>query len=157
MIGVCFLKSSLSAACELAVVAEGRLERWWRTRRWRARRCGCPTRAPRAPCTLHAVARHSATPVVHQEMLAVGVVARLLFLVQVGISGKQTRRGGHFDEFAPFEPATARSSPYVPPSPRRRCQQGDETIAWHADGRRGAVHEGAEEETWWGTWGTKGK
>uniref|UniRef100_A0A0E0C207 Uncharacterized protein n=1 Tax=Oryza meridionalis TaxID=40149 RepID=A0A0E0C207_9ORYZ len=26
-----------------------------------------------------------------QEMLAVGVVARLLFLVQVGISGEQTR------------------------------------------------------------------
>uniref|UniRef100_A0A0E0M7S6 DUF4005 domain-containing protein n=1 Tax=Oryza punctata TaxID=4537 RepID=A0A0E0M7S6_ORYPU len=25
--------------------------------------------------------------------------------------------GGHFDDFPPFEPATARSSPYVPPSP----------------------------------------
>nr|BAD35934.1 hypothetical protein [Oryza sativa Japonica Group]BAD35959.1 hypothetical protein [Oryza sativa Japonica Group] len=141
------------------------------------------------------MARHSATPAVQQEMLAVGVVARLLFLVQ-GFSAAERVEGaadggvqllcavlpravvvghrsvhragggrepphdawysGHFDEFAPFEPATARSSPYVPPSPRRRCQQGDETIAWHADGRRAAVHKGAEEETWWGTWGNEG-
>ncbi len=40
---------------------------------------------------LHAVARHSATPAVLQEMLVVGVGARLLFLVQVGASGEQTR------------------------------------------------------------------
>nr|AAL75732.1 Hypothetical protein [Oryza sativa Japonica Group]AAM46054.1 Hypothetical protein [Oryza sativa Japonica Group]AAP52193.1 hypothetical protein LOC_Os10g06670 [Oryza sativa Japonica Group] len=40
---------------------------------------------------MHAMARHSATPAVLQEMLAVGVGARLLFLVQVGASGEQTR------------------------------------------------------------------
>ncbi|KAG8081950.1 hypothetical protein GUJ93_ZPchr0014g46723 [Zizania palustris] len=40
---------------------------------------------------LHALARHSATPAVLQEMLAVGVVARLLFLVQAGASGDRPR------------------------------------------------------------------
>uniref|UniRef100_A0ACD5UY37 Uncharacterized protein n=1 Tax=Avena sativa TaxID=4498 RepID=A0ACD5UY37_AVESA len=40
---------------------------------------------------LHAVARHSATPAVLQEMLAVGVVGRLLFLVQAGAAGDRPR------------------------------------------------------------------
>ncbi|CAD6260962.1 unnamed protein product [Miscanthus lutarioriparius] len=40
---------------------------------------------------LHAVARHSATPAVLQEMLAVGVVARLLYLVQAGAAGDRPR------------------------------------------------------------------
>ncbi|CAL5032206.1 unnamed protein product [Urochloa decumbens] len=40
---------------------------------------------------LHAVARHAATPAVLQEMLAVGVVARLLFLVQAGAAGDRPR------------------------------------------------------------------
>ncbi|CAN6270250.1 unnamed protein product [Urochloa humidicola] len=40
---------------------------------------------------LHAVARHAATPAVLQEMLAVGVVARLLFLVQAGAAGERPR------------------------------------------------------------------
>uniref|UniRef100_A0A453BYJ3 U-box domain-containing protein n=1 Tax=Aegilops tauschii subsp. strangulata TaxID=200361 RepID=A0A453BYJ3_AEGTS len=40
---------------------------------------------------LHAVARHSATPTVLQEMLAVGVVGRLLFLVQTGAAGDRPR------------------------------------------------------------------
>ncbi|CAM0904692.1 unnamed protein product [Alopecurus aequalis] len=40
---------------------------------------------------LHAVARHSATPAVLQEMLAVGVVDRLLFLVQAGAAGDRPR------------------------------------------------------------------
>ncbi|KAF8667401.1 hypothetical protein HU200_053084 [Digitaria exilis] len=40
---------------------------------------------------LHAVARHSATPAVLQEMLAVGVVARLLYLVQAGAAGERPR------------------------------------------------------------------
>ncbi|GJN27665.1 hypothetical protein PR202_gb15707 [Eleusine coracana subsp. coracana] len=40
---------------------------------------------------LHAVARHSATPAVLQEMLAVGVVGRLLFLVQAGAAGERPR------------------------------------------------------------------
>ncbi|KAE8777347.1 U-box domain-containing protein 22 [Hordeum vulgare] len=40
---------------------------------------------------LHAVARHSATPAVLQEMLAVGVVERLLFLVQAGAAGDRPR------------------------------------------------------------------
>lgn len=40
---------------------------------------------------LHAVARHSATPAVLQEMLAVGVVVRLLFLVQTGAAGDRPR------------------------------------------------------------------
>jgi hypothetical protein len=30
-------------------------------------------------------------------------------------------------------------------------------VARHADGRHAAIHKGAEKETWWGTWGTKGK
>ncbi|CAN6234967.1 unnamed protein product [Urochloa humidicola] len=40
---------------------------------------------------LHAVARHAATPAVLQEMLAVGVVARLLYLVQAGAAGERPR------------------------------------------------------------------
>uniref|UniRef100_A0A0E0HXC1 U-box domain-containing protein n=1 Tax=Oryza nivara TaxID=4536 RepID=A0A0E0HXC1_ORYNI len=40
---------------------------------------------------LHAVATHTATSAVLQEMLAVGVGARLFFLVQVGASGKRMR------------------------------------------------------------------
>ncbi|KQJ82572.1 E3 ubiquitin-protein ligase PUB23 [Brachypodium distachyon] len=40
---------------------------------------------------LHAVARHTATPAVLQEMLAVGVVGRLLFLLQAGAVGDRPR------------------------------------------------------------------
>ncbi|XP_062185413.1 E3 ubiquitin-protein ligase PUB23-like [Phragmites australis] len=50
-----------------------------------------PTGTESAVRTLHAVARHSATPAVLQEMLAVGVVARLLYLVQAGVDGERPR------------------------------------------------------------------
>lgn len=50
-----------------------------------------PTATESAVRALHAVARHSATPAVLQEMLAVGVVARLLYLVQAGASGERPR------------------------------------------------------------------
>ncbi|KAG8070935.1 hypothetical protein GUJ93_ZPchr0006g43175 [Zizania palustris] len=43
-----------------------------------------PATTESAVRALHAVARHSATPAVLQEMLAVGVVAKLLLVVQVG-------------------------------------------------------------------------
>ncbi|XP_052153603.1 E3 ubiquitin-protein ligase PUB23-like [Oryza glaberrima] len=91
-------------ACELAVVAidhicgcaEGRLALVAHPAGLAAVACAA-TRLPAAAGAesavrvLHAVARHSATPAVLQEMLAVGVVARLLFLVQVGASGERTR------------------------------------------------------------------
>ena len=50
-----------------------------------------PTGTESAVRALHAVARHSATPAVLQEMLAVGVVARLLYLVQAGAAGERPR------------------------------------------------------------------
>lgn len=50
-----------------------------------------PTATESAVRALHAVARHSATPAVLQEMLAVGVVARLLYLVQAGAAGDRPR------------------------------------------------------------------
>ena len=50
-----------------------------------------PTATVSAVRALHAVARHSATPAVLQEMLAVGVVARLLYLVQAGAAGERPR------------------------------------------------------------------
>ncbi|TVU14602.1 hypothetical protein EJB05_38078, partial [Eragrostis curvula] len=50
-----------------------------------------PTGVESAVRALHAVARHSATPAVLQEMLAVGVVARLLYLVQAGAAGERPR------------------------------------------------------------------
>jgi len=50
-----------------------------------------PTGTESAVRALHAVARHSATPAVLQEMLAVGVVARLLYLVQAGAAGERAR------------------------------------------------------------------
>jgi hypothetical protein len=50
-----------------------------------------PTGTESAVRALHAVARHAATPAVLQEMLAVGVVARLLFLVQAGAAGERPR------------------------------------------------------------------
>ncbi|BAF14683.1 Os04g0417400 [Oryza sativa Japonica Group] len=56
-----------------------------------ADRCPHTAGAESAVRALHAVARHSATSAVLQEMLPVGVVARLLFLVQVGASGERTR------------------------------------------------------------------
>uniref|UniRef100_A0A0E0KQG7 U-box domain-containing protein n=1 Tax=Oryza punctata TaxID=4537 RepID=A0A0E0KQG7_ORYPU len=90
-------------ACELAVVAidhicgcaEGRLELVAHPAGLAAVACAA-TRLSAAGTesamrALHAVARHSATPAVLQEMLAVGVVARLLFLVQVGAAGERTR------------------------------------------------------------------
>uniref|UniRef100_A0A0E0H0L5 U-box domain-containing protein n=1 Tax=Oryza nivara TaxID=4536 RepID=A0A0E0H0L5_ORYNI len=90
-------------ACELAAVAidhicgcaEGRLALVAHPAGLAA--VGAATRLPAAAGAesavraLHAVARHSATSAVLQEMLAVGVVARLLFLVQVGASGERTR------------------------------------------------------------------
>ncbi|KAF0935197.1 hypothetical protein E2562_031052 [Oryza meyeriana var. granulata] len=90
-------------ACELAIVAidhicgcaEGRLELVAHPAGLAVVACAA-TRLSAAGTesavrALHAVARHSATPAVLQEMLAVGVVARLLFLVQVGASGERTR------------------------------------------------------------------
>ncbi|RLM73392.1 E3 ubiquitin-protein ligase PUB23-like [Panicum miliaceum] len=50
-----------------------------------------PTGTESAVRALHAVARHAATPAVLQEMLAVGVVARLLYLVQAGAAGERPR------------------------------------------------------------------
>ncbi|OEL24450.1 E3 ubiquitin-protein ligase PUB23 [Dichanthelium oligosanthes] len=50
-----------------------------------------PTGTESAVRALHAVARHSATPAVLQEMLAVGVVAKLLYLVQAGAAGERPR------------------------------------------------------------------
>jgi hypothetical protein len=50
-----------------------------------------PTGVESAVRALHAVARHAATPAVLQEMLAVGVVARLLFLLQAGAAGERPR------------------------------------------------------------------
>ncbi|KAJ1270942.1 hypothetical protein BS78_06G089700 [Paspalum vaginatum] len=50
-----------------------------------------PTGTESAVRALHAVARHSATPAVLQEMLAVGVVAKLLYLVQAGAAGERRR------------------------------------------------------------------
>ncbi|XP_015691450.2 E3 ubiquitin-protein ligase PUB23-like [Oryza brachyantha] len=90
-------------ACELAIVAvdhlcgcaEGRLELVAHPAGLAVLSCAA-TRLSAAGTesavrALHAVARHSATPAVLQEMLAVGVVARLLFLLQVGASGDRTR------------------------------------------------------------------
>jgi hypothetical protein len=90
-------------ACELAIVvldhlcgcAEGRLELVAHpaglavVARAATRLSAAGTES--AVRALHAVARHSATPAVLQEMLAVGVVGRLLFLVQAGAAGDRPR------------------------------------------------------------------
>ncbi|KAL6650634.1 hypothetical protein ACP70R_009559 [Stipagrostis hirtigluma subsp. patula] len=90
-------------ACELAAVAmdhlcgcaEGRLELVAHPAGLavvaRAATRLSPTGTESAVRALHAVARHSATPAVLQEMLAVGVVARLLYLVQAGAAGERPR------------------------------------------------------------------
>ncbi|XP_062224761.1 E3 ubiquitin-protein ligase PUB23-like [Phragmites australis] len=90
-------------ACELAAVAidhlcgcaEGRLELVAHPAGLavvaRAATRLSPPGTESAVRALHAVARHSATPAVLQEMLAVGVVARLLYLVQAGTDGERSR------------------------------------------------------------------
>uniref|UniRef100_A0A0E0DCE3 U-box domain-containing protein n=1 Tax=Oryza meridionalis TaxID=40149 RepID=A0A0E0DCE3_9ORYZ len=87
-------------ACELAVVvidhiygcAEGRLAVVAHPTRLAAVACAVVRHGHREPVrALHAVARHSVMPAVLQEMLAVSVGARLLFLVQVCASGERTR------------------------------------------------------------------
>uniref|UniRef100_A0A0E0Q4R9 U-box domain-containing protein n=1 Tax=Oryza rufipogon TaxID=4529 RepID=A0A0E0Q4R9_ORYRU len=64
---------------------------------------------------LHVVATHTATSAVLQEMLAVGVGARLFFLVQVGASGKRTRarwttRRSRSCRRRPHHPSAARAA-----------------------------------------------